>query len=329
MAKQKIVSGMRPTGPLHLGNYFGALRNWIDLQDKYECLFFVADWHSLTTEYADPSRVAEWRREVLLDWLGAGLDPEKSTIFVQSDVPAHAELHLLLSMLTPLGWLERVPSYKEIRDELSSKELNMYGFLGYPLLQTADVILYKGELVPVGEDQVAHIELTREVVRRFNHLYGKDVFPEPKPLLTTTPKVPGLDRRKMSKSYNNCIYIRDDAEEIKSKIMPAKTDPARKLRSDPGNPDVCTIYDYHKLFSNQKICETVNVECRSAGIGCVDCKKMLLEQIENKMGPIREKRTAWASQPKKVAAITEAGAVHARKLADVTLAEVNEAMGIK
>lgn len=327
--KQRVLSGMRPTGPLHWGNYFGALKNWVALQETYACHFFIADWHSLTTEYADPSKIQEWSREVLLDWLAAGLDPDRAVLFVQSHVPEHAELHLLLSMLTPLGWLERVPSFKEMREELSSKDLNMYGFLGYPLLQTADILLYKTDCVPVGEDQVAHIELTREIVRRFHFLYKKDLFPEPQPLLTRTPRVPGLDGRKMSKSYGNAIYLKDDAETVRQKIMPAVTDPARKRRQDPGNPDVCLIYDYHRLFSDQATRDYVNVECRRAGIGCVDDKKILLEKIESVMAPMRERRAHWAQHPKTLDAILHKGAAQARAVAQATMDEVRGVMGLK
>lgn len=320
---------MRPTGPLHWGNYFGALRNWVALQDQYACYFFIADWHSLTTEYADPSKIAEWGREVVCDWLAAGLDPDRSTLFLQSRIPEHAELHLLLSMLTPLGWLERVPSYKEMQAELTAKDLNMYGFLGYPLLQTADILLYKADAVPVGEDQVSHLELTREIVRRFHFLYKTTVFPEPKPLLTPTPRVPGLDRRKMSKSYDNAVYLKDDAATIREKLMPAITDPARKRRQDPGNPDVCCIFDYHKLFSDDTTRTHVDRECRRAGIGCVDDKKLLLEKIEAVMAPMREVRAKWAKDPKKLEAILAHGCEQARKIAVKTMEEVRDVMGLK
>ncbi|PIR20133.1 MAG: tryptophan--tRNA ligase [Deltaproteobacteria bacterium CG11_big_fil_rev_8_21_14_0_20_47_16] len=329
MSQQRIVSGMRPTGPLHIGNYFGALKNWVALQSAYECFFFVADWHSLTTEYADPSKLPQWTREMAADWLAAGLDPEKATLFIQSEVKEHSELHLLLSMLTPLGWLTRVPTYKELQAELTAKDLNMYGFLGYPLLQTADVALYKAQKVPVGEDQVSHLELCREVVRRFDSLYQKNVFPEPAPLLTPHARVPGLDHRKMSKSYNNAIYLSDTAEEVKKKIMPAVTDPARVRRDDPGNPDVCVIYDYHKLFSDSATVEMVNVECRRAGIGCVDCKKKLLEGMEKLLAPIRDKRTELMQHPKQLDEIFDAGAVKARKVAEQTMTEVRTIMGVK
>lgn len=329
MSQQRIVSGMRPTGPLHIGNYFGALKNWVALQEGYDCFFFVADWHSLTTEYADTAKLPMWVHEVMLDWLAAGIDPNKSTLFIQSHVKEHAELHLLLSMITPLGWLTRVPTYKELQAELSAKDLNMYGFLGYPLLQTADVALYKAHKVPVGEDQVSHLELCREVVRRFASLYNKEVFPEPAPLLTPAARVPGLDQRKMSKSYGNAIYLSDTAEAVSKKIMPAVTDPQRVRRQDPGNPDVCIIYDYHKLFSEKSICEMVNTECRSAGIGCVDCKKKLLEGMEKTLAPMRDRRASFAKDPKKLDEIFDAGAVKARKVAEKTMTEVREIMGVR
>lgn len=320
---------MRPTGPLHLGNYYGALRNWIALQAQYECWFFIADWHSLTTEYADPSVIRGWAHEIALDWLGAGLDPEQCTLFVQSQVPQHAELHLLLSMLTPLGWLERVPSFKDIHDQLSgTKDLNMYGFLGYPLLQSADVMLYRGTVVPVGEDQVAHLELTREIVRRFNHLYQTELFPEPQPLLTAAAKVPGLDGRKMSKSYDNCIYLRDTAEQVAKKIMPAVTDPARVRRTDPGNPDVCLIYDLHTLFSDEATRCHVAAQCRSAGIGCVDDKRLLLANMEPVLAPIRERRAAWAARPNDVRDILAAGSAKARAEAETMMEKVRTIMGM-
>jgi tryptophanyl-tRNA synthetase len=328
MGKQRCFSAMRPTGPLHLGNYFGALRNWVTLQSEYDCFFAVADWHSLTTDYADPGQVGAWRQEVLLDWLAAGLDPEVATIFVQSDVPEHAELHLLLSMMTPLGWLERVPTYKEQKEALSSKDLNMYGFLGYPVLQAADILLYKGEVVPVGEDQVAHLELSREIVRRLHHLYACKIFPEPQPVLTPACRVPGLDRRKMSKSYDNAIYLKDPAEVIHKQIMPAVTDPARKRRQDPGNPEICLIYAYHRLVSDPDRVSMVDTECRRAGIGCVDCKKMVLEGLEGLLGPMRERREALAAKPKQLQEILADGQRKAQKVAQATLAEVRAVMGL-
>ncbi|MBI4365797.1 MAG: tryptophan--tRNA ligase [Deltaproteobacteria bacterium] len=328
VTRPRILSGMRPTGPLHWGNYFGALKNWVTLQDRYDCYFSIADWHSLTTDYADPGKIAEWRREVLLDWLAAGLDPDRSVLFVQSRVPEHAELHLLLSMVTPLGWLERVPSYKEMREQLTSKDLNTYGFLGYPVLQTSDIVMYKPSCVPVGEDQVSHVELTREIVRRFHFLYKREVFPEPQVLLTPTARVPGLDRRKMSKSYGNAIYLKDDPATIREKIMPAITDPARKRRQDPGDPDICLIFDYHRLFSDDATRAHVDRECRRAGIGCVEDKHLLLEKIEAVMAPIRERREALARNEKKLARILDDGTMRARAIARQTMAEVREIMGL-
>ena len=253
--RKRVLSGMRSTGKLHLGNYVGALENWVRMQDEYECFFFVADWHALTTDYADTSRIKENSLEVLLDWLAAGLDPERCTMFIQSHVPQHAELHLLFSMITPLGWLERVPTYKEQRENIAEKDLGTYGFLGYPVLQAADILIYKGDFVPVGEDQVAHVELTREIARRFNQFYGGKrfpVFPEPQPLLTPSPKLPGTDGRKMSKSYGNTIMLTDPEPVVRQKLKTMVTDPARVRRSDPGNPDVCPVGDLHKIFSTRK-----------------------------------------------------------------------------
>src|SRR5215813_10031523 len=244
--KQRVLSGMRPTGKLHLGNVVGALSNWVKLQDQYECFHFIADWHALTSDFADTSMIKEYRIEMMIDWLAAGLDPKKSVMFVQSAAPQHAELHLILSMITPLGWLERVPTYKEQRENITDKDLGNYGFLGYPVLQAADILMYKGNFVPVGEDQVPHVELTREICRRFNSFYG-EVFPEPQALLTPMPRLPGLDGRKMSKSYGNVIFLTDTPEEITKKVKVMMTDPARKRRTDPGNPDVCPVFSYHKL----------------------------------------------------------------------------------
>jgi tryptophanyl-tRNA synthetase len=328
MAKQKIVvSGMRPTGRLHLGHYFGVLKNWLELQDKYRCFFFVADWHALTTEYQNPRVIRETVHEIVLDWLAVGLDPKKCTLFLQSRVPEHAELHLLLSMITPISWLERVPSYKELKNELQDRDLSTYGFLGYPLLQCADVAIYNADLVPVGQDQVAHLELSREILRRFNHLY-QNIFVEPQSLLTPSPKVPGIDGRKMSKSYGNAIYLSDTEAEVRKKMGECITDPARVRRSDPGNPDVCTLYDYHKLFSPQETLSRVNVQCRKAEIGCVDDKKEACENLLKFLRPIREKREQFQAKPEIIEEILEAGAAAARKIAIENLAKVYEVMGI-
>src|SRR5246127_4844719 len=281
ITSRRVLSGMRPTGKLHLGNYVGALKNWVRLQNeknddgsrKYECYFFIADYHALTTDYADPRNVAQNTLEVALDWLGAGLDPERSTLFVQSHVPQHAELHLVLSMITPLGWLERVPTYKEQRENLKDKDLGTYGFLGYPLLQSADILVYQADFVPVGQDQVAHVELTREVARRFNQFYPKasdpeqPILPEPQVLLTPSPKLPGTDGRKMSKSYGNTILITDPEPVVRQKLKPMVTDPARIRRTDPGNPEVCPVFDLHKVFSSQETIVKVYDGCKSASIG--------------------------------------------------------------
>jgi len=324
----RVLSGMRPSGLLHLGNFHGALQNWVKLQDEHECFYFVADWHTLTTHYADLTELKPWVENILIDWLACCLDPKKSTFFIQSWVLEHAELHLLLSMMTPISWLERVPSYKEIRTQLSDRDLSTYGFLGYPMLQTADIVIYDANKVPVGEDQVAHIELSREVVRRFNFLYKKDVLKEPHPLLTHTPKVPGLDGRKMSKSYDNCIYISDTKEVVHKKIMPAVTDPARKRRADPGHPEVCIIHDYHKLYSSPDVVKWCEDGCRSAAIGCVDCKKKLLEYMDTFWDPIRERRVEIAKHPKNVWEIAREGTGHASKIAKGTMEKVREAMKI-
>jgi tryptophanyl-tRNA synthetase len=249
MNQQIVLSGLRPTGRVHLGNYFGAIRNWVQLQESYDCFYFVADWHALTSDYADPKNIRQATFDAVADWLAAGLDPKRCRIFVQSEVKEHAELHLLLSMITPLPWLERVPTFKDQQAQLVEKDLNTYGFLGYPLLQTADIIIYRANFVPVGEDQESHLELSREIVRRFNRFYG-DVFPEPLPLATTTPKVPGLDGRKMSKSYGNTIPLTASADDIRKLVMTMFTDPERIRRKDPGRPDVCNLFQFHKLFSN-------------------------------------------------------------------------------
>lgn len=327
VSSKTIVSGMRPTGLLHLGHYFGVLRNWKELQSKNRCYFFAADWHCLTTEYANVQSVQKFVVEMAIDWLAAGINPDESVMFVQSKIPEHAELHLLFSMITPLGWLTRVPSYKDLQQELTGKDLSTYGFLGYPLLQTADVAIYKAQAVPVGQDQVAHIELSREVVRRFNHLYG-ETFPEPEALLTKASKITGIDGRKMSKSYNNAIYLSDSEEETNKKLKQHITDPARKLRQDPGNPDVCPIYAYHQIVSDAGVVAQVNGDCRKAAIGCVDCKKLLIQGMDRELGPFREKRAKLAQNPKEVEAILEAGAQKARVVAAETLSQANKAVGL-
>ncbi len=327
--RKRVLSGMRSTGKLHLGNFVGALDNWVRMQDQYECFFFVADWHALTTDYADTSRVKQNSLDVAIDWLAAGLDPECCTMFIQSHVPQHAELHLLFSMITPLGWLERVPTYKEQRENITEKDLGTYGFLGYPLLQAADILIYKGDFVPVGEDQVAHIELTREVARRFNQFYkinGKEVLPEPQPLLTKTPKLPGTDGRKMSKSYGNTIMLSDPEPVVRQKLKTMVTDPARMRRTDPGNPDVCPVGDLHKIFSDQATMAKVNEGCRSAGIGCIECKGWAADGLVKILSPMQERRKKYEENPRLAWDILEAGSAKAREVANATMGEVRESM---
>ena len=329
--KPRVLSGMRSTGKLHLGNFVGALDNWVRLQQSYDCFFFIADWHALTTDYADTSKVKENSLEVMLDWLAAGLDPEHSTLFIQSHVPQHAELHLLLSMITPLGWLERVPTYKEQRQNIQDKDLGTYGFLGYPVLQAADILIYLADYVPVGEDQVPHVELTREIARRFNMFYsGKRsyVFPEPQPLLTHAPKLPGTDGRKMSKSYDNYILLSEPEASLRSKLKTMVTDPARVRRSDPGNPDVCPVGDLHKIFSTKETLAEVYRGCRSAGIGCIECKGWSADAIVSTLAPMQERRKKYEDDPRLAWDILEAGAARARKSADSTMKMVRDAMGI-
>ncbi|MBF0492267.1 MAG: tryptophan--tRNA ligase [Deltaproteobacteria bacterium] len=325
--KQRVVSGMRPTGYLHLGHYHGVLKNWLELQKKYDCYFFVADWHSLTTEYANPSPIKEFTHQMLLDWLACGIDPNSATLFIQSRVPEHAELHLLLSMITPISWLERVPSYKELRKELSEKDLSTYGFLGYPLLQTADVILYQANKVPVGQDQLAHIELSREVVRRFNHLYG-ETFVEPEAMLTEVPKLLGTDGRKMSKSFGNSLFLSENPEAVQKKVLSMMTDPARKRRTDVGNPDLCPVFDYHKIYTAETKQAELAAGCRSAAIGCVDCKKVFLETLIPFLKAHQERRKEFENNPKRVNEIIEAGVERARKVASANLKKIKEVMKI-
>jgi tryptophanyl-tRNA synthetase len=329
--KPRVLSGMRSTGKLHLGNFVGALDNWVHLQQNYDCFFFIADWHALTTDYADTSKIKENSLEVMLDWLSAGLDPEHATMFIQSHVPQHAELHLLLSMITPLGWLERVPTYKEQRQNIKDKDLGTYGFLGYPVLQAADILIYQADYVPVGEDQVPHIELTREIARRFNMFYsGKRsyAFPEPQPLLTHAPKLPGTDGRKMSKSYDNYILLSEPEASIRAKLKTMVTDPARVRRSDPGNPDVCPVGDLHKIFSSKETMAEVNRGCRSASIGCIECKGWSADAIVSTLQPMQERRRKYEHNPRLAWDILEEGAAHARKSADSTMKEVRQTMGI-
>ncbi len=394
---RRVVSGMRPTGKLHLGNYHGALKNWIKLQHEYECFYFVADWHALTTDYEDPGRVAESTWEVVLDWLAAGLDPGSATLFLQSRVPEHAELHLLTSMLTPLAWLTRVPSYKEQQRRLKDKDLSTYGFLGYPLLQSADILIYRPAYVPVGEDQVAHVELTREVARRFNFLYGRgpdfekkardamrrlggkktklykearrkyqeqgdasaleaaqamveshptltigdrdhllgylegsglNILVEPDVLLTETPKVPGTDGQKMSKSYDNTIGLREDPDSVAKKLRTMQTDPARVRRTDPGEPEKCPVWSLHKIYSSEDTREWVQQGCRTAGIGCLQCKQPLIDSVLEELGPIRERGAELEQNMDMVRAVMAEGSEEARDAARETMEDVRRAVGL-
>jgi tryptophanyl-tRNA synthetase len=320
-----VVSGMRPTGRLHLGHLHGALSNWVALQAEHDCFFFSADWHALTTNYHQPEAIKVAEREMFVDFVAAGIDPERSTLFVQSQVKEHAELFLLLGMITPVGWLERSPSYKEIRENITDRDLALYGFLGYPVLMTADIILYKATRVPVGADQVAHLELSREIVRKFNGHFG-EVFPEPKPMLTEAAKVVGTDGRKMSKSYGNSIELGEPAESTRKKIMGAVTDPARKRRQDPGNPEVCGIFYLHKIYSDAETVGWVDTNCRSAGIGCVDCKKKLLEKLEPDQERMRARREALLARPKDLEDLVQLGNQKARAVAAQTMAQVRAAM---
>ena len=397
MYAEKVLSGMRPTGRLHLGHYHGVLANWVKLQHTYPCLFFVADWHALTTAYDDPGSIADATRDMVIDWLAAGVDPSQATIFIQSRVPEHAELHLLLSMMTPLGWLERVPTYKDQQEKLSHKDLSTYGFLGYPLLQASDILIYRADKVPVGEDQVPHIEFTREIARRFNHLYGKEpgyeekakesvkklgskraklyeefrtryqekgedealgqahallneaqnlslgdrerlfgylegggkmILVEPGALLTQASRMPGLDGQKMSKSYGNTIALREDAESISKKIRTMQTDPSRVRRTDPVDPEKCPVWQFHQIYSNDEVKSWVQNGCRSAGIGCIECKQPVIEGVLKEQEPMRERAKIYEEDPQLVRNIIADGCDKARKLANETMRDVREAMGL-
>jgi len=397
MAIERVVSGMRPTGNLHLGHYNGVLKNWIDLQHEYDCLFFVADWHALTTHYDSPESIEENVWDMVIDWLASGVDPALATIFIQSKVPEHAELHALLSMITPLSWLERIPTYKDQQEKLSSKDLSTYGFLGYPLLQSADILIYKATQVPVGEDQVPHVEFTREVARRFNHIYGKEkgfegkaneaikklgskkgqlyrelknsyqeegddqaleaaqslideeqglslgdkerllgflegggkiILLEPEYKLTPASKMIGLDGQKMSKSYNNTISLRESPKEIEKKIRTMPTDPARVRRNDPGNPEICSVWNLHQIYSNQKTQDWVESGCKNAEIGCIECKQPVIESISKEILPIQERANHYIENPDIVKSVVSEGCEKARKLARDTMRDVREVMGI-
>ena len=397
MYAERVLSGMRPTGRLHLGHYHGVLRNWVKLQAEYPCLFFVADWHALTTDYDDPRLIEESAWEMLTDWLAAGVDPAQATLFVQSRVPEHAELHLLLSMMCPLGWLERVPTYKDQQEKLADKDLATYGFLGYPLLQSADILIYRADKVPVGEDQVPHVELTREVARRFNHLYGREpgfeekalaavrklgskrarmyrnlrtryqqegdaaaleraqalldeaqnlslgdrerlygylegggkvILAEPDALLTEAAKMPGLDGQKMSKSYGNTIYLREDSESITHKIRTMQTDPARVRLTDPGEPDKCPVWQFHLIYSEDSTRDWVEQGCRSAGIGCIECKQPVIDAVVKEQDEMRERAQPYVDDPSLLRNIIADGCERAQKLAQETMRDVREAMGL-
>ena len=396
-SQQRVLSGMRPTGRLHLGHYHGVIKNWIKLQHEYECFFFVADWHALTTDYDNPQTIEAHVWDMVIDWLAAGVSPSAAPLFIQSKVPEHAELHLLLAMMTPLGWLERVPSYKDMQENLREKDLDTYGFLGYPLLQSADILIYRAGSVPVGADQVAHVELTREVARRFNHLYGREpdlaqlaeeavkkmgkkgaklysslrksyqeegdqeallkaqallkeqqnitlgdrerlfgyiegsgkmILPEPQALLTEAAKMPGLDGRKMSKSYNNIIGLREADDDIMQKLKTMPTDPARVRLSDPGDPDKCPVWQFHQVYSDESTCNWVKEGCRSAGIGCLECKKPVIDAVVAELRPIKDKANQFEENPSSVRAITAEGSEKARDVAKETLDDVRQAMGL-
>jgi tryptophanyl-tRNA synthetase len=322
-----IVSGMRPTGRLHLGHFHGVLKNWVRLQENFRCYFFVADWHALTTEYATPEGIGQNTIETVIDWLSVGLNPKRSIIFRQSQVKEHAELHLLYSMITPVPWLERNPTYKEQIKELSAKDLSTYGFLGYPVLQAADITIYRANKVPVGLDQAPHVELTREIVRRFNQLY-RPIFPEPEALLTEEQKLPGLDGRKMSKSYGNAVLLSDDPKDIDQKMSRMMTDPARVKRTDPGEPEKCPAFQFHKIYSTAEEIEEVSKGCRTAGIGCLDCKKIMIRHVVDELAPIREARAALQRKPQAVEEILAGGNRAAKTVAADTMAEVREAVGL-
>jgi tryptophanyl-tRNA synthetase len=326
--KKRILSGMRPTGKIHLGHLHGALTNWKNLQKEYECFYFIADWHALTSEYSNTGIIKDSIYDIVIDWVSVGLDPEVSTFFIQSNIREHAELHLIFSMITPLPWLERNPTYKEQLKELTQKDLYTYGFLGYPVLQAADILMYKANGVPVGEDQAPHVELTREIARRFNHIYKKDVFPIPDVLLAPTSKILGIDRRKMSKSYDNAIFLTDTDKEIKNKSSRMITDPQRARKTDPGNPDVCNVFSFHEIYTPNETVKQIDTDCRKAAIGCVDCKKIMSQNLCTALLPIKEKRKALESDIDKVKDIIAQGNQKAEQIAKKTMAEVKEAVRI-
>jgi len=328
MQKKRIVSGMRPTGKMHLGHLHGALNNWKSLQEDYECFFFIADWHALTSDYADTKIIRDSIDDIILDWITIGLNPETATFFIQSDIKEHAELYLIFSMITPLAWLERNPTYKEQLREISQKDLYTYGFLGYPVLQAADILMYKADGVPVGVDQAPHVELTREIARRFNHINKKEIFPAPDTLLAPTSKLLGLDKRKMSKSYNNAIYLTDSNEKINDGVSRMITDPQRARKGDPGDPGICNVFSFHEIYTPQDIVRQIEKDCQKAVIGCVDCKKMMAVNLISALEPIREKRRELESDSNKVKDIIAVGNAKAKSIARETMAEVREAVRI-
>jgi len=328
MQKQRIVSGMRPTGRLHIGHFHGVLENWIKIQEQFDCFFFVADWHSLTTEYAETSGIKGSAREMVLDWVAFGLDPERCIIFEQSQVVQHAELNLILGMITPVSWLERNPTYKEMLDNIEQRDLSTFGFLGYPVLMAADIILYKATKVPVGHDQLPHLEITREIARRFNHLYQCQVFPEPEAFLTETPKLLGLDGRKMSKSYGNSIYLSETAEETAAKIKGMVTDTQRIRRADPGDPEQCVAFNLHRIYVPQEKLDEIIPACKNAAIGCVDCKKILIEHLNERLAPFRSRRAELAEDASFVDELLAAGSCKAAETARATMLEVREALKV-
>jgi len=325
--KKRIVSGMRPTGRLHLGHVHGALNNWRSLQEDYQCFYFIADWHALTSEYEHPEIIKESIKDILIDWIAIGLNPEESVIFVQSGIKEHAELHLILSMISPLSWLERNPTYKEQLKEVAQRNLYTYGFLGYPVLQAADILMYKAHGVPVGEDQSAHLELTREIARRFNHFYS-NVFPLPETLLTPEAKILGTDRRKMSNSYGNAIFISDSEEIVTTTVADMITDPQRARRPDPGRPDFCNVFTFHELYTDKEKVKEIDEGCRSASIGCVECKQMMASSLNKALEPLREKRKELEANPRIIENIIDEGNKKARKIARDTMEEVREVVKI-
>jgi tryptophanyl-tRNA synthetase len=323
---ERILTGYRPTGKLHLGNLHGNLKRMIELQEEAECFFFIADWHALTTDYQDPSRMREYIEDMVLDWLAAGIDPVKAAVYRQSDLPEVAEFSLYLSMITPLGWLERVPSFKEQQEQLQSRDISTHGFLGYPVLQAADILMVRADGVPVGEDQLPHLELTREIVRRFNHLYG-ETFTEPESLLSTTPRIPGTDGRKMSKSYGNSIWLTDPPQEIEKKVMSMITDPARRTRKDPGDPDKCSAFQLHKVYTEDML-DDIAEKCRSAGRGCVECKGILAERVVQSLLPFQESRAELEARPGYAWEVLQGGLAKVKPVAQDVLQDVRGRMGI-